>query len=80
MDKKTALNCLWAEVARYNQDSRVRDAWHVLNKEGDLLQGIVEDIEALRKKGAYNCESPEFGWNKAIDVVIATINQVQEES
>ena len=31
MDVKIALNCLWAEVARYNENSRVREAWQTLN-------------------------------------------------
>ena len=31
MDVKIALNCIWAEVARYNEDSRVREAWQSLN-------------------------------------------------
>lgn len=30
MNIDTAMNCLWAEVARYNDDSRVREAWQTL--------------------------------------------------
>ena len=30
MDVETAMNCLWAEVARYNENSRVREAWQTL--------------------------------------------------
>jgi hypothetical protein len=30
MTIENALNCLWAEVARYNPDSRVREAWQTL--------------------------------------------------
>ena len=30
MNIDTAMNCLWAEVARYNEDSRVREAWQTL--------------------------------------------------
>jgi hypothetical protein len=30
MDVEVAINCLWAEVARYNENSRVREAWQTL--------------------------------------------------
>ena len=33
MNIDTAMNCLWAEVARYNEDSRVREAWQTLKSE-----------------------------------------------
>jgi len=40
MKIETALNCLWAEVARYNPDSSVREAWHTLNTELLAQQSI----------------------------------------
>ena len=57
MDVKTAMNCIWAEVARYNENSRVRDSWQTIK---DYMYSMpVKDSVFVKsdevKGGCGNC-------------------------
>ena len=62
MDIKTAMNCLWAEVARYNKDSRVREAWQTLNT-------AVSELSAHNKQST-PCAEHQYSTYEVSECVI----------
>jgi hypothetical protein len=71
------MNCLWAEVARYNENSRVREAWQTLKAAVEIdnsaqqlkakIAACADRLSAIPTWEKYQCE---------IDVLVSDLRQL----